>query len=113
MVKIINHFKNACLEGAKMRREETIVHIVRNDAAGTKRFTEVVASKGSAVATFRMGGNIWRSNGTVESRGCEKDDGRRSAAGQSALEQRLSTLRSRFCGARDEEWSPPASCSIP
>ena len=36
-----------------MRFAETIIHIVRNDLAGTKRLTEFLVSKGMSVAAFR------------------------------------------------------------
>jgi FixJ family two-component response regulator len=39
--------------GARMRPEETIVHIVSNDPVGTKRLTEFFLSKGLNVTRFR------------------------------------------------------------
>lgn len=39
--------------GAQMRFAETIVHLVRKDSTGTKRFTELFVSKGMSVAAFR------------------------------------------------------------
>jgi FixJ family two-component response regulator len=39
--------------GAKMRFEESIVHIVRDDPVGTKQLTEFLVSKGLGVAAFR------------------------------------------------------------
>ena len=45
--------KEILASGAKVRFEETIVHIVRNDPAGTKRLTEFFVSKGLSVVTFR------------------------------------------------------------
>jgi FixJ family two-component response regulator len=39
--------------GANMRSEEAIVHIVRNDPAGTKQLTQCFVSKGLSTLTFR------------------------------------------------------------
>lgn len=43
------------VHGAYMRFAETIIHLVRNDFAGTKRLTEFFASKGMNIAVFRTG----------------------------------------------------------